>query len=36
LMGILQEVLDEVLAEAAEALPEAVAGIFDYWQRKHP
>ena len=35
-MGVPQEELDEVLAEAAEAIPETVAGIFDYWQRDRP
>ena len=35
-MGVPQEELDEVLAEAAEVIPETVAGIFNYWQRKHP
>ena len=33
-MGVPQEELDAVLAEAAEAIPETVAGIFNYWQRK--
>lgn len=34
-MGVPQDELDEVLAEAAEAIPETVAGIYEYWQRKH-
>ena len=35
-MGVPQEELDGVLAEAAEAIPETVFGIYEYWQRKHP
>ena len=35
-MGVSQEELDEVLAEAAEEIPKAVSGIFNFWQRKHP
>jgi uncharacterized protein len=34
-MGVPQEELDDVLDEAAGAIPETVAGIFNYWQRKH-
>jgi uncharacterized protein len=31
-MGIAQEELDEALAEAADGIPAAVAGIFAYWR----
>ena len=31
-MGVPQEDLDEVLDQAAEDIPTAVAGIFDYWR----
>lgn len=31
-MGIPQESLDETLAEAADAIPEAVEGIYAYWR----
>ena len=31
-MGIPQEELDQVLAEAADAIPDAVAEIFSYWR----
>lgn len=31
-MGIPQEELDEVLAEAADAIPDAVIDIFNYWR----
>ena len=33
-MGVPQEELDDVLDEAADAIPETVAGIFNFWQRK--
>jgi hypothetical protein len=32
-MGVTQEELDDILDEA---IPETVAGIFNYWQRKNP
>ena len=31
-MGIPQEELDQVLAEAADAIPETVTGIFQLWR----
>ena len=31
-MGIPQEELDEVLAEAADAIPDAVSEIYQYWR----
>ena len=31
-MGIPQEELDQVLAEAADAIPETVTGIFQFWR----
>ena len=33
LLGIPQEELDQVLAEAADAIPDAVAEIFSYWRQ---
>lgn len=33
-MGIPQEKLDEALAEAAAAIPDAIARIFTYWRQK--
>ena len=33
-MGVPQEELDDVLDEAADAIPETVAGVFNFWQRK--
>jgi hypothetical protein len=32
-LGIAQEKLDDALAEAAGAIPAAVAGIFTYWRQ---
>ena len=31
-MGIPQEELDQVLAEAADAIPDTVIDIFNYWR----
>lgn len=33
LMDIPQEKLDEALAEAADAIPDAAADIFSYWRK---